>query len=287
METQKWAALLAAAEKGSLTALAEELGYTQSGLTHMMNSLEQEAGFPLLQRGRHGVRLSRDAQTILPRIRALLQSSEALEQELAAIRGLTSGTLRVGAFASILVGWLPRVLQEFENRWPGVRVQLFDGYTTEMTDWLHEGRVDLSFCSRHQQGDGLDWIPLLQDRLLAVLPLGHPLQDLPVLPLAAFADYPFIDFSTDMVTKEAFAQAGVRPQVRFSSNHGMALISMVEHGLGVSILSELLLSGREQVVVRPLDPPLNRQLWITLPSRDKASPAASRFIDCALEMARS
>lgn len=287
MDTQKWAVLLAAAEKGSFSAAAEALGYTQSGITHMMNALEQEVGFPLLLRGRHGVRLTADAQALLPRIRALLQCEEALAQEMDGIRGLASGTLRVGAFSSILVGWLPRVLERFEAAWPGVHIELFDGYTDEMIMWLAEGRVDMAFCSRQQPSDSFDWIPLLHDRLLAVLPPEHPLAARGVIPLAAFAEYPYLEFSTETFSRQAFAAAGVRPAVKSSFNHGMALISMIEHGLGVSILPEMLLRGRERVVVRPLDPPLQRELWIALPAREKASPAANRFIECALAVARA
>ena len=286
MDTQKWAVLLLAAEKGSFSAAAEALGYTQSGITHMMNALEQEAGFPLLLRSRHGVRLTTDAQTLLPRIRALLQSSESLQQELQDIRGLASGNLRIGAFSSILVGWLPRVMRRFETTWPGIHVQLLDGNTSEMTEWLAAGRVDMSFCSRHQPEDTFDWVPLLQDRLFAVLPLGHALAKHEVIPLAAFAEYPYLEFSTEMFARQAFQQAGIHPAVKFSINHGMALVSMIESGLGVGILPELLLNGREQVAVRPIDPPLQRELWIALPSHENASPAANRFLRCALDVAQ-
>ena len=75
MDTKKTRALLTALEKGSLTAAAEELGYTQSGLTHMMNSLEDELGLKLLVRSKGGVRLSPSVQELLPRLRALYESA--------------------------------------------------------------------------------------------------------------------------------------------------------------------------------------------------------------------
>lgn len=280
MDTQKWAVLLTAAEKGSLSQAAEELGYTQSGLTHMMNALEQEAGFPLLQRGKSGVRLTHDAASLLPRIRALLQSSDALQQEIDAIRGLESGTLRIGAYSSLVVSWLPQVLQRFERECPGVRLELFDYVTSIEGEWLSNGQVDMIFCSS-DVAENWDWIPLLSDELVAVLPLSYAERQWRSLPLTAFNDLPYLEFSVELITKNALAAAGVNPKVKYSFNHGSAMIAMIEHGVGCGILPELMLSGQEQLLTLPLDPPIHRELGVVLPSLAQASPAAQRFIACA------
>ena len=89
METAKIAALLAAAELGSISKAAENLGYTQSGVTHIVNSLEEEAGFPLLMRGNRGVRLTAEGERLAPLMRELVQTADRLEQELALTRGAT------------------------------------------------------------------------------------------------------------------------------------------------------------------------------------------------------
>ena len=82
MDTKKLEALLTAVELGSFTRAAEVLGYTQSGLTHMMNSLEKDIGFTVLLRGRSGVRLTPAGQRILPLVRDCLTSTAALEREI-------------------------------------------------------------------------------------------------------------------------------------------------------------------------------------------------------------
>ena len=79
MESKKLEALLMAVDLGSFTKAAEVLGYTQSGLTHMMNSLEKEVGFTLLERGRSGVRLTEEGERIAPAVREFLQANARLD----------------------------------------------------------------------------------------------------------------------------------------------------------------------------------------------------------------
>ena len=101
METRKWEALVTAAEMGSFTRAAEKLGCTQSGLTHMMNSLENEVGFPLLVRDKKGVRPTADGETVLLAMRDLLQQEDRLSQIAAEIRGLNIGSITISAYSSI------------------------------------------------------------------------------------------------------------------------------------------------------------------------------------------
>ena len=101
MDSKKISALLLAVEKGSLTSAAAELGYTQSGLTHMMNALEEELGLNLLVRSKNGVRLSPSGLALKPKMQALLASAQALEDEAAQLRQRSSSTLRLGAYSSV------------------------------------------------------------------------------------------------------------------------------------------------------------------------------------------
>ena len=121
METANIAALLAAAELGSISKAAEDLGYTQSGVTHIVNSLEEEAGFPLLMRGNRGVRLTAEGERLAPLMRELVQTADRLEQELALTRGAERGTVRIGTYSSISLRWMPRILEAFQERYPGIK----------------------------------------------------------------------------------------------------------------------------------------------------------------------
>ena len=91
MESKKLEALLMAVDLGSFTKAAEVMGYTQSGLTHMMNSLEREVGFTLLERGRGGVRLTKDGERVVPAIREFLQANARLDSAIGRGRGYSHG----------------------------------------------------------------------------------------------------------------------------------------------------------------------------------------------------
>ena len=107
MDQNKCVALLTAIDLGNLTRAAEQLGYTQSGLSYVIKTLETELGFPLLVRSRTGVRPTEDCQRILPLLRDLDRKSRQLEQEAADIRGLAVGTVSLATFPSISRFWLP------------------------------------------------------------------------------------------------------------------------------------------------------------------------------------
>lgn len=124
MDTKKLEALAAAVEYGSFTRAAENLGYTQSGLTHMMNSLEKDIGFPVLLRGRQGVRLTPAGERIFPLIRNLLDADEALGREIGRINTNREETVRIAAYSSIAIHWLPEVIQQFRHNHPGVDVEI-------------------------------------------------------------------------------------------------------------------------------------------------------------------
>ena len=281
METKKWEALVTAAELGSFTRAAEKLGCTQSGLTHMMNSLENEVGFPLLIRDRYGVRFTPAGERILPAVRELLQAGKRLEGEIAAQSSRKRENIRVAAYSSICMHWLPTIVQQFRWDFPDVSVDIRMGSVEEMYRWLQEDKVDLSFASRQDRGR-YDWVPLWDDPLLAILPMDYPAEGLSRFPVAEFDGKEFLmpSLGFDMDILRVFEDRDVRPDIKDTQVEDAAILSMVEHGLGVSILSELVLQGRrDNVRCLPLDPPACRRIGIAAQSLEEASPIVRQFID--------
>ena len=128
-------------ETGSLTRAAQVLGCTQSAVSHSIDSLEQELGFALLKRSRAGVRLTGEGERMIAAVRNLLNSAEQLQQTASAIRGLDSGTVRIGSFTSVAVHWLPPVLKEFQHDYPKVNIRLLNGDYHDVEQWLLEGSL--------------------------------------------------------------------------------------------------------------------------------------------------
>ena len=290
MDTRKWEAMLTAAELGSFTRAAEKLGTTQSGLTHMMNALEKETGFPLLVRDRSGVRLTAAGERLVPAIQELLQAGRRLEEQIAAQAGRRRESIRVAAYSSICMHWLPTIVQQFRWARPGVSVDIRMGSVEEIYRWLQEGTVDVSFASRQERWR-VDWTPLWDDPLLAILPPDYPAEGLERFPVRGFEGKEFLmpSLGFDLDILGVFEAQGVRPDIRSNTAvEDAAILSMVEHGLGVSILSQLVLQGRrDNVLALPLEPGACRHIGAGVRSLAEASPAVRELIGHARRIVRA
>lgn len=132
METIKGKALLMAADLGSMTAAAEALGYTQSGITRMISSLEEEIGFPLLSRGKAGVKLTENGRLMIPAIRKMVNAAELVNQLAAEVQHVATGVITIGSYFSISALWLPKILSAFEKKYPKVSIRIQEGGNQDM-----------------------------------------------------------------------------------------------------------------------------------------------------------
>ena len=283
MDTKKYQALLTSAELGSFTRAAQTLGCTQSGLTHMMNALEQEVGFPLLQRGHNGTSLSEQGRHLEPAIRRFLEASQALETEIDAIRRREQSFIRAGAYSSMAVHWLPAILQNFRTLDPDVRVDVQMGGIEELYGWVRSGEVDLAFVSR-QDDLQAEFIPLKEDVLVAILSPDDPCGDWDTFPVSAFEGreflMPSLGFTRDIMPM--FRRNHVSPRIRRTTVDDSVVISMVAHGLGVSIMTRLIMTGRPPTVkVLPIEPKAHRELGIIVRAGAEQKAGVQALIACA------
>ena len=286
MDTKKYEAMVTAVTQGSFTRAADMLGYTQSGLTHMMNALEGEVGFRLLERGHFGIRLTPDGARIMPLIHQFLEASDRLSEEIRAINDQANVLISVGAFASIATHWLPAILDRFRSEYPNVQVTVQDGPRDRLFADVIAGRFDLAFTSV-PKGENVDWYPLHEDPLLALLPktaYGERYEKF------AVEDYAGTEFLMPAFGNAADILAvlnshNVHPEILTTMTSNQALISMVAHGLGVSMLSELSIRGYEQsVCALPLSPAYARTLGIITRKNAIPKPTVARLIACAHEV---
>ena len=289
MSLMKYQALVSAVELGSLTRAAEELGCTQSAISHSIDKLEAELGFVLVKRSRAGVKLTTEGERLMPAVRNLLNSAEQLNQTAASIRGLDYGTVRIGTFTSVAVHWLPGVLQEFQHDYPNVDFILKNGDYYDVEQWLADGSIDVGFVNVPCALD-CECIPLMEDRLLAILPMNSRFANYPKFPVIECETEPFISLleSSAQDSRRALEAAGVKPNVRFYTKDDYAIIAMVEKGLGMSIMPELLLKGRtENLRVLTLIPESKRTIGLAIAAGDRAGPATRRFADYVVKYVKS
>jgi DNA-binding transcriptional LysR family regulator len=283
MDATKCAALIAAAETGSFTAAARQLGYTQSGITRMVASLESELGFALCIRTKQGVALTENGRRMLPHLREIVRAERVAEESGAEIRGVVSGTLTVGSYYSISAIWMPEVLSTFEKSYPRIEVALKEGGNQEMGQWLNSRAVDLCFCAKPAQGTYCDWKALYQDEIVMWLPEGHPYAAASSYPIRELEHEAFIHTLADHDTDQdrLIREEKLHLEDRYETSDGFTTYNMVEAGLGVSF-NQRLISRKWQGRVKevPFEEPHYISLGIAVPSLAEASPAAKRFIAC-------
>lgn len=280
MDARKYEVIIKAAECGNLTRAGEDFGYTQSGVSHMIKAVETEFGFRIFLRGRGGVTLTEEGSRVLPYLREIVKWNERLTQTVGSLNGLIAGTLRIGSFSSIAAHWLPQIIKRFQSDYPNIKIEITEGGTDALEAALEEGAADLALMTC-QPGRGFEHYALYSDPFLAILPPEHPLASRGEFPLEAFngEDFVIVTHSYDYATSRILEEHSLTPNIKFTSRDERTIFSMVENGLGVSILPELVMRGWSgRAVTLPLKPGVTRELAICLPSFAEASPACKRFV---------
>ena len=278
---QKYMAFVKAVEYGSFTKAAEMLNYSQSGISRMIADLEQEWKIALLERGRGGVRLTSDGMKLLPYARSVCEDFQKLQMQVDDMNGLQSGLIRIGTISSVATHWLPNIIRAFQKDCPNIEYELLLGDYTEIEEWIAEGRVDCGFLRLPTRPE-FETLFLEQDRLLAVLPEDHPLTKLDKVPVSALCEEPFLllEKGSKGEISAIFDRCGLTPHVRFTTLEDYAVMSMVESGLGVSILPELILRRTPyRIAVKELNVPAVRNIAFVLRDRRTASIAVRKFMD--------
>lgn len=280
MNIRKYEAFVRAVELGSLSKAAEELGYTQSGISHMMQSLEDEVGFPLMVRTSTGIQPNREGELLLPVIRQLLNTSESLEQHIAKIKGIDTGRIRIAAYPSVAAYWLPTIIRQFQKDYPKVEIEIIEMGSGAIETIMESRQAELCIYAGGE-GKAFEWIPLCRDQMLVLVPKGHPLAEEKFFPLEALRESEFIMPMPDYDGEVRFILDKLKswPHISFSACSDYTIINMVTQGLGISILPELLLKNyKHQAVALPLEPTQERELGIGVPQMKAMSPVTRMFI---------
>lgn len=271
---------LTSVDSGSFTKAGEILGYTQSNLTQMMRSFEEELGVPLLIKSKRGVEPTREAQLLIPTMRTMLNMEEKFFQEVNEIRGIKKGVIRIGSYVSTSATWLPQVIGYFQANYPDVEFNIVESGQDEMLRGLMNGDLDLALMSAPDNNE-VDFIPVLEDPMVAVFPPDHELGSFDYVPVAELKKYPLImtygDYDTD--ANKVLQSVGLESNVKYHSKDDSAVLSMVQHSLGISILPELTIERFPgEYDYRMLDPEAYRSLGIGVRSLKDTGPLAAMVI---------
>ncbi len=281
MNLQKYLSFVKTVEYGSFTKAAEILNYTQSGVSRMIADLEKEWGVTLLERSKNGVKPTSDGLKLLLYAQNLCADFDKLKMQVDELNGLESGLIRIGTFSSVATHWLPNIIKEFQKDYPNIDYELLLGDYTEIEEWIHTGRVDCGFLRLPTHPD-FETIFLEEDKLMAIIPENHPLKDSEKFPVTALCDEPFmlLEKGAKAEISEIFERNNLTPNVKFTTWDDYAVMSMVESGLGIAILPQLILKRVPyKILAKELDVSAFRNIGLALRNKKTASLAVNRFID--------
>lgn len=277
----KYIAFVKTIEKGSFTAAAESMNYAQSSVSKMIADLEKEWDMTLLERSKSGVCLTSSGEQILPLIRKLLNEYDNLQGQIHRINGLETGVVRIGTFASVAINILPDTFARLKVDYPGIEYEVLLGDYDEIEGWLGEGRIDCGFL-RLPTIPGFETIELAQDEYKVVLPMGHPLAENEVVSIEELNGIPFLllEHGGKTEVSDLLDSHHVKPDIAFTTWEDFAIMAMVERGLGVSILPDMILRRIPyRLEIRPLKVPYYRTIGLAFKDGRNLSPATEMFID--------
>ena len=173
------------------------------------------------------------------------------------------------------------MIRAFWQKHPNVQVVLHQGDYSSIQEWVRTGAVDFGFVNPHAV-KGLETMVVKSGQFRAVVPAGHPLAERECVTLEELTGEPFLMVESGAYgeIEEAFAAAGITPNIRLRVHDDYSLMSMIEHGMGVSVLTELVLHKTNyDVVSLPIEPPVIRTLAVVTKERRTLPLAAKVFID--------
>ena len=280
-ELNRYIALQKIIEFGSFTKAANSLGYTQSSISQMIASLEKELSIKLLTRSRYGVRLTIEGAELYPYIERLIFQYNSLREKSNEIKGLDTGIIRVGTVSSVTCHWMPQLIKGFKKLYPNVQFLFHQGDYTLIPEWISTGQIDFGFINPLAITN-LKTKIVKSDEMLAVLPKNHPLANQKSITLNDIAKEPYILLEEGQYSEPmtAFKDAQIKPNIQYTLHDDYAIMTMVEAGLGVSILAELVIRRTNyDIVCLPITPSITRTLAIAYKDTDSMPIASKYFID--------
>ncbi|MBV4485101.1 LysR family transcriptional regulator [Pseudomonas sp. SWRI153] len=277
------------AELRGFTLAAHRLGISQSAVSHAIKSLEQELGVELLRRHSSHIELSNIGEQLLLRARAMLGLANTLRQEAADARGMKSGTLRIGSFGpTSTIRLLPTILQRYRQAHPGIEVHIDEGPDRQVLQWLEERRIDVAFVVLAEER--FDTFALIEDQMVALLPIGHPLSKHAAVSLKQLCSDPFIltEAGSAELVSRLFMAARLQPNIRYRCSQLLSTLDVVSRSEAITIVAEASLPDdpAPRYIKKPLIPPVKRQVGLAVLDKRQASPAALAFIELASHIHR-
>ncbi len=285
METARIRAFMEAAERGSVKAAAEKLGYTSSAISQLITSLEKELDLTLFTRSQKGVKLTAEGEALIPLARTYLADEAEIYHFASELKGLTTGRITIATYTSVATTWLPEIVRNFKNDYPGIQINILECIYADIISHFEKNEADLAFMG-YNDGFPYDWIPLREVPIVAAVPEDHRFADRKAFPVSECMDDDFImgSLGKEPEILNVFDRNNVHPEIRYTTYDTPSTLAMVRMGLGISFVNELSAEHwNEHLVKMPLDPPQVLTFGMAIPDANNMTLAARKFRDYTVD----
>ena len=279
---------LEVANTGNISDAAEKLTYSQSALSHAINRAEDSLGFKLFKRTKHGVVLTEESKALLPFVRQIILDVDKMNEEIKSIQRSIKGHIKIGAYVSISMHFLPKLLKSFAFNYPEITIEIIESSKKNMQRLLTENSIDIAFTSLDPR-DTFDQIALFDDPLVAVFHQNTVIQTdkSNKFIMQNLCQY---DFITPVMDNDIDPDIG--RAINLSNSHlinapvssldYISIMSMVRSGLGVSLLPKLItFDFRDSLTILHTTPQFYRTIGMEINSMKHASLTVMEFIKFA------
>lgn len=283
MSLIKYRAFIAAVETGSLTKTAQLLGYSQPGISKMIESLEIELNATLFIRNGSTIDITETGKIVYRYAVKMVDQESAMLDAIHSMNGLIIGSIRIGALNSIIIDCVPRIIKEYSEAYPIIEISLNQLSYAEVLENLRMNSIDIGFTSKFDVA-GLTFIPLFKDPARLIVPRNHPLASLERVSVDALNGSDMImlppggdDVILAVKNKEKFSV-----KTKYYVHSDAAATSMVAAGLGIYIISDMQCANLpESVVAKEFDTDIYRTMGIGVKAQKLNAPAVKEMIRIA------
>lgn len=283
MHPTKYEIIIKASETKSFTRTAEYFQYSQPAISQTIKSVEKELGVALFRRTPQGIFLSEEGKRLLPYMQEIVTGHRRLAECAGEIQRLQSGTIRLGVYLSVSCHWLPVRIRKFKDLYPNIEFELFEEDDATLLNWLQNGRLDLLFASDPKRRE-FKYQKLFEDPFMVIVPENHFAADKASITLQELESETFICIETayNQYLNPLFQSFNIST-IQYQVLDDMAVLALVEQGLGVSVLPRLVANRNPyRIKLVHLKPSLSRYIGMLTRKDDYLPWAVKTFMKFAL-----
>lgn len=287
MEIKQLRFFIEIARRLSFTRAAETLHIAQPALSTAIRKLEDELGLTLFNRSDRKIALTAEGETFLRHATAILDDVRKAEREMADIRGLTAGEVRVGVTPMLSTYFFPKIIAGFTKRHPALQLSVYGDSAARIQRMVAGGELDMGVVAGAALPESLEYHHLLHEEIVACVPAHHPLARRKAVPFTELLREPLILFKEGYHLRELIdetaARFGAQPRTVFESNLFTLIRNLVREGLGISFLLRMVVADEKDLVALRCDPPLHLDLFIAWKRQAGLSRANRAFADYLID----